>query len=126
MRAWGALSRSWRASYVPRHWAMLYQEMPLPQVQETEIDAHPGGGMSEGRDIARKSVKPQPHPLPNSEIAVWDLVIQDMRARDAMGAVKYGTRLQAYNGRDALVDAYQEALDLCVYLRQAIEERKRR
>lgn len=29
----------------------------------------------------------------------------------------------AHNGRDALVDAYQEALDLTMYLRQAIEER---
>jgi hypothetical protein len=31
--------------------------------------------------------------------------------------------LRAHNGRDALVDAYQEALDLCVYLRQVIQER---
>jgi hypothetical protein len=30
--------------------------------------------------------------------------------------------LQAHNGRNALIDAYQEALDLVVYLRQAIEE----
>jgi hypothetical protein len=27
------------------------------------------------------------------------------------------------NGRDSLMDAYQEALDLVMYLRQAIEER---
>lgn len=39
------------------------------------------------------------------------------------GRRKYGTPLQAHNGRDPLVDAYQEALDLCVYLRQAIAER---
>ena len=55
--------------------------------------------------------------------AVWDLVMDDMRARDKTGAAKYGTRLQPHNGRDVLVDAYQEALDLCVYLRQAIFER---
>jgi hypothetical protein len=36
---------------------------------------------------------------------------------------RYGTLLQAGNGRDALVDAYQECLDLACYLRQAIEER---
>lgn len=30
--------------------------------------------------------------------------------------------LQPFNGRDALVDAYQEAVDLAVYLRQRIEE----
>jgi hypothetical protein len=31
--------------------------------------------------------------------------------------------LQAFNGRDALRDAYEEALDLACYLRQAIAER---
>lgn len=46
-----------------------------------------------------------------------------MEERERFGILKYGTPVQAGNGRDALVDAYQEALDLCVYLRQAIEER---
>jgi hypothetical protein len=50
-------------------------------------------------------------------------VIADMHERDQVGRERYGTPLQAHNGRDALVDAYQEALDLVVYLRQAIEER---
>lgn len=35
---------------------------------------------------------------------------------------KYGTYLQAFNGRNSLRDAYDEALDLCMYLRQKIEE----
>ena len=47
----------------------------------------------------------------------------DMLDRDTVGRKRYGTRLQPHNGRDALVDAYQEALDLVVYLRQAIYER---
>lgn len=66
----------------------------------------------------------QPRPQPNDAMPVWDLVIADMRERDSVGRQRYGTPLQANNGRDALVDAYQEALDLVVYLRQAIEERK--
>jgi hypothetical protein len=66
----------------------------------------------------------EPAPIPNDRPAVWSLVIADMQARDAEGRRKYGTPLQPHNGRDALVDAYQEALDLVVYLRQAIEERK--
>lgn len=70
-------------------------------------------------------VKDQPDPIPNQSPAIWRLVIQDMEARDNEGRRKYGTPLQAFNGRDALVDAYQEALDMCVYLRQAIEERSR-
>lgn len=65
----------------------------------------------------------QPPPSPSNAPAVWDLVEADMRERDQIGAQKYGTRLQPHNGRDALVDAYQEALDLVVYLRQAIYER---
>lgn len=57
--------------------------------------------------------------------AIGDLVCADIMARNELGIRKYGEALRAHNGRDALVDAYQEALDLCQYLRQAIEERKK-
>lgn len=67
---------------------------------------------------------PQPGPVKNDLPAVWDLVMEDMRNRNQVGLAKYGTPLQPLNGRDALVDAYQEALDLVVYLRQAIYERE--
>lgn len=65
-----------------------------------------------------------PMPKPNVTTPIWDLVIADMKTRDHVGRQRYGTPLQAHNGRDALQDAYEEALDLAVYLRQAIEERK--
>lgn len=65
----------------------------------------------------------QPPPQPNDGASIWDLVIADMRERDQVGRARYGTPLQAFNGRDALKDAYAEALDLAVYLRQAIYER---
>jgi len=68
----------------------------------------------------------QPTPIPNTKPAVWDLVISDMHERDEVGRHRYGTPLQPDNGRDALVDAYQEALDLAVYLRQAIYERDKK
>ena len=68
----------------------------------------------------------QPPPAANDRPAVWDLVIEDMKERDEAGAQKYGTRLQPENGRDALADAYAEALDLAVYLRQALYERNGR
>ncbi len=54
---------------------------------------------------------------------IWDLVIKDMKDRNEKGIKTYGVPLQVHNGRDALWDAYEEALDLAVYLRQAIEER---
>ena len=68
----------------------------------------------------------QPDPTPNDGTPIWDLVIEDMRTRDYHGRKQYGVPLQPFNGRDALQDAYEEALDLVVYLRQAIEERQLR
>lgn len=65
----------------------------------------------------------QPPPIKNVEPSVWHLVMADMEDRNKVGKLKYGTYLQPHNGRDALVDAYQEALDLAVYLRQVIYER---
>lgn len=64
----------------------------------------------------------QPDPQPGRG-DVWLLVLQDMTERREHGIERYGTPLQTGNGRDMLVDAYQEALDLCVYLRGAIAER---
>jgi len=86
----------------------------------------------------------QPSPVATTGPAIWDLVIveveatiqtrrerhevwlallADMRERDHLGLERYGVRLQAHNGRNALVDAYQEALDAVAYTRQAMEER---
>ena len=65
----------------------------------------------------------QPAPVANDLPAVWPLVIMDMAARDQVGRERYGVPLQPHNGRDALMDAYQEALDLCAYLKQALMER---
>ncbi len=65
----------------------------------------------------------QPAPIPNNTASMHDLVIADMVERKGFGYAKYGTTLQAHNGRDPLIDAYQEVLDLAVYLRQTIEER---
>ena len=86
------------------------------------LDMHGACDGFGGSDFA--PVEPEPPPAPNDGPSMWDLVVSDMRARDEFGRRKYGTTLQADNGRDPLVDAYQEALDLAVYLRQAIEERK--
>ena len=68
--------------------------------------------------------QPQPSPIHSDSPAIWDLVVADIHDRDNTGLLKYGTRLQANNGRNSLIDAYQEALDLVVYLRQAIEEQR--
>lgn len=65
----------------------------------------------------------QPMPVKSSGPDILGLVAADLEARAKVGVLKYGEPLRPQNGRDALVDAYHEALDLVMYLRQEIEER---
>jgi len=86
-------------------------------------------------------ITPQPDPIKNDLPASWDLVVADfldaygnhpvgnlvaidMRQRDQFGYDKYGVRIQPRNGRDNLVDAYQEILDGLVYFRSALYEQQ--
>lgn len=64
----------------------------------------------------------QPTPKPNNHPAIWPIVIDEMKKRDQLGRQRYGTPLQPFNGRDSLMDAYEEVLDLAVYIRTAIYE----
>jgi len=64
----------------------------------------------------------QPEPKEGNQVVV-DVVLADIRERAEAGREKYGTYLKTDNGRDALMDAYQEAIDLVMYLCQAILER---
>lgn len=59
--------------------------------------------------------------VPNNSIQA--MVRSDLVLREAKGVELYGTSLQPFNGRDALTDAYEEALDLACYLRQVLFER---
>ena len=49
-------------------------------------------------------------------------VCRDLVARDAMGFAKYHQNLETFDGRDTIMDAYQECLDLCQYLKKAAME----
>jgi hypothetical protein len=69
-----------------------------------------------------KASEHQPAPAPGKQV-VANFVFADMLERVREGEKKYGTKLQTFNGRDPLWDAYQEAIDLVFYLRQAILER---
>ena len=46
----------------------------------------------------------------------------DLMSRADVGYKKYGVYLQPGNGRDSIIDAYQEVLDCVKYLRTAIHE----
>lgn len=68
---------------------------------------------------------PQPPPTPAAGDVWADLIpglpgiLQPYAAeRRVQGIERYGTPLQADNGRDALADAFQEELDRIAYLRQ--------
>ena len=67
-------------------------------------------------------ITPQPLPISNISKSAHDLVIADMIDRKEFGHNKYGVYLQSDNGRNNLIDAYQEILDLAVYVRCQIEE----
>lgn len=49
-------------------------------------------------------------------------VMKDLVDRMAKGAKEYGQPLQTNNGRNALLDAYEEVLDLACYLKQRMME----
>jgi len=70
-----------------------------------------------------KASEYQPAPI-KGNIVVVDYVLSDIRERAEAGKEKYGTYLETNNGRSPLWDAYQEVLDLAMYLRQAILEQE--
>lgn len=91
-------------------------------------------------------VNGEPEPVHNFNPSVHDLLVNDakhrimgfgsarvndfikqqmvdlFRARKAFGLQKYGTILQAENGRDFLNDSLEETVDQLVYVRQGLEE----
>jgi len=58
-----------------------------------------------------------------TEQTIFDLVRADLEARDRVGWAQHHRPLLANDGRDSLREAYEEALDLVVYLRKALAER---
>ena len=64
-------------------------------------------------------------PAPDGGLGnVQALVREDLKVRERVGTERYGTSLQLFNGRNAMVDAYQEVLDLACYLRQHLAEQE--
>jgi hypothetical protein len=79
------------------------------------------------------TTEPQPPPKPGTEDVLpralqhldwakgykaYELLRHDLVVRAEKGLVKYHVRLQANNGRSAMVDAFQEAQDAVMYLGQ--------
>jgi hypothetical protein len=64
----------------------------------------------------------QPMPVVNDRPAVQDQLIVEIERRKKIGVERYGTLLQPFNGRSAIRDAFEESLDLTIYLRQVLAE----
>ena len=73
----------------------------------------------EGRDVAEFVVYTLPF-LDSREGIDPKSLIPDIEARVASGEKKYGTRLKTNNGRNAILDLYQEVLDGINYSAQNI------
>jgi hypothetical protein len=59
-----------------------------------------------------------------SRESIFPLVHADLDSRNQLGWQRHAKPLLANDGRDSLREAYEEALDLAVYLRMAIAERE--
>lgn len=70
------------------------------------------------------TVKDQPPPKAVDGPAIQDLVLADVAERKRIGIERYGQPVLPHNGRDALVDLYQELLDAVMYVRQVIYEKE--
>ena len=93
-------------------------------------------------DVLGPPITDQPAPVVNDNPSTWQLVLADMAnpvrsithdqvmadmaERERIGKERYGTVLQAHNGRSFLVDAYQERLDYAVYARGWLAENTHR
>ena len=53
----------------------------------------------------------------------WNAVMQDMLERNEVGAKKYNKYLNPNTSEDMVQHAYEEALDLAVYLKTLIMQR---
>lgn len=99
-------------------------ELNLPEDEEQKIiSMYDEDWEQHEKDVRmNKASILQPKPSHNG-VSITDQVIEDLNSRREFGIKKYGGELTTNNNRDSLWDAYQEALDLCLYLRQELLER---
>lgn len=85
--------------------------------------ARPGGSADGPCNVVVTSTSTaQPPPQDSEHPAVWPQVIADMEERHRFGMAKYGKPLRPFDGRKPLSDAYEEVLDMAVYLRKRMAE----
>lgn len=78
------------------------------------------------QDLAIKDVMAIGAVAPPDQCGRYLALAADLKARKEAGIKKYKTVLQAFNGRNAVLDLYQEYLDAIVYFKQVIVEAEMR
>lgn len=82
-----------------------------------------GQGMTVATRAGREG-ESQALPTANGHPDIQSAVIADIEKRREVGIARYGTALQPNNGRDALLDLYEELLDGLCYLKQFLIEQE--
>lgn len=82
------------------------------------------GGSGRKPERAGREGDSQDLPVQNDLPYIQDQVTKDIAARKELGIRRYGTALQPFNGRDALLDLYEELLDATMYIKQLLVERE--
>lgn len=74
--------------------------------------------------LTHRKTRPGDQQLPvrNTRHPIQRMVIADIEKRIEVGIERYGTPLQAFNGRNPVQDAYEETIDLAQYLKQIMVE----
>lgn len=80
------------------------------------------GGMEEMRDWEEAEKLRWRNETDRSK-STWNQVILDIRKREQTGVLRYGKYLTGHTTEDVLNHAYNEALDLVVYLRTELIKR---
>lgn len=98
-----------------------HESQPAGATAATVIQhGHEGTGPNVAEVLIRELSERSPkHPEPEHVGTIRMLIVADIRERAAFGLAKYGRPLRPFDGRDSLIDAYQEALDGLNYARKA-------
>lgn len=98
-----------------------HQIMAIGELKRLEVKREKSNN-SEKPNVCKDATNKQEVKMQKNKPVVAQVMI-DLTERMEIGIKTYGEALRANNGRDALQDAYEEALDLACYLKQAMIER---
>lgn len=87
------------------------------------FDFAEGGVLPDGQNKSTVH-EPMPNASGEKQTVVVDELVKDLQARVEVGKIKYGESLKSHNGRNCLMDAYQEVLDLAMYFKQLLIEQR--